>query len=220
MKAKPPSPSLATNRSRQASPRRMNCRMGSASTNSLASTISGPSGTASSAAYQRSGAPASLRVLRCASTMTGLVSIRRHGDAVEEFRNAAPGAESVGHQSAAPRSKLGDGHARRLAHGLPHRDRPKADQLAEDLADLGRRDEVALAADRLAGGIDARSLIGEAGLHEFFDVRGPSLAMRAWSLAASEASDTGSRASALIAVRWPALLARGGSARGQAGSWE
>ena len=77
IKVKPPCPSLAINRSRQAarSLRRINCRMGRASTNSLAITISGPSGAASSAAYQRSGAPASLRVSRCASIMTGLVSI-------------------------------------------------------------------------------------------------------------------------------------------------
>ena len=94
---------------------------------------------------------------------------QRHGDAVEEFRNAAPGARSIGHQSTAPRSELGDRHARRLAHGLPHRHRPEADELAEDLADLRRRDEVALAADRLAGGIDASNFVGEASLHELFD---------------------------------------------------
>ena len=83
---------------------------------------------------------------RCASILEGLPLRldhdgarldQRHGDAVEEFRNAAPGAGSVGHQSAAARSKLGDGHAGRLAHGLPDRDRPEADELAEDLADLG-----------------------------------------------------------------------------------
>ena len=93
--------------------------------------------------------------LRCASTMTGLVSMSATETAVEEFRHAAPGAERIGHQGAAPRTKLGDGHGAWLAHRLPDGNRPKADQLAEDLADLGRGDEVARAADRLAGGVGA-----------------------------------------------------------------
>ena len=128
VKAKPPWPSLAINRSRQASPRRMNCRMGSASTNSLAMTISGPSGTR---VERRIPAKRCARILEGPAlrlAMTGLVSINATETAVEKFRNAAPGAGSIGHQSAAPRSELGDRHPRRLAHVLPDRDRPEADR--------------------------------------------------------------------------------------------
>ena len=52
-----------------------------------------------------------------------------------------------------------------LAHHLPDRDRPEADQLAEDLADLRRGDEVAGAAERLAAHVVAVLGIGEAERH-------------------------------------------------------
>src|SRR4029079_1574714 len=74
----------------------------------------------------------------------------RDRDGVEECRHCTPGAERIRHQGAAPRTKLGDGHGAWRAHRLPDGDGPQANQLAEDLADLGCGDEVAGAADRLA----------------------------------------------------------------------
>ena len=56
---------------------------------------------------------------------------------------------------AAPRPELGDDHRGGLAHGLPDRGRPDADQLAEHLADLRRGDEIAVFADRLPRGVIA-----------------------------------------------------------------
>ncbi len=78
------------------------------------------------------------------------------GDGFKEFRHAAPGAQRVGHERAAPRSKLGDRDRFRRAHRLPDGDGPQPEQLAEDLADLGRGDEIALRADRMARGVIAR----------------------------------------------------------------
>src|SRR6476661_6275652 len=74
----------------------------------------------------------------------------RDRDDVEECRHCTPGAERICRQGAAPRTKLSDGHGAWRAHRLPDGDGPQANQLAEDLADLGCGDEVAGAADRLA----------------------------------------------------------------------
>ncbi len=54
----------------------------------------------------------------------------------------------------------------RLAHQLPHRRCPEADQLAENLADLGRRDEVSRAAERIAGHVIAMHGMRQAQRHE------------------------------------------------------
>ena len=58
---------------------------------------------------------------------------------------------------------------RELAHRLPHGDRPKAEQLAKDLADLRRCDEIARAADRLTRGVDPGPGIEQTGFHVGFD---------------------------------------------------
>ena len=73
--------------------------------------------------------------------------------ALQEFRNAFPGAHGVRHERAAARSELGDGDGFRFAHGLPHRDGPEPEKLAEDLADFRCGDEVAIGANGLAGGV-------------------------------------------------------------------
>ena len=64
-----PSPALAraTVRSRQSSPARWNCRIGSASKNSFAMTISGPSGSSSTLATQLAAWPASAAAWRARS---------------------------------------------------------------------------------------------------------------------------------------------------------
>ena len=60
--------------------------------NSLANTMSGPSGSASSVAYQLTGTRAS-RASLC-SNHDGTCLDERDRDAVEEFRHATPGAEA------------------------------------------------------------------------------------------------------------------------------
>ena len=153
--------------------RRTNCRTGRASMNSLARRISGPSGKLVEARVPAKRHGACCSVCRCASAMTGLVStnatetVSRKLGAARQARRAS--ASSVPR----PGPKLGDGRWARLAHALPHRDRPKADQLAEDLADLRRRDEIALRR-RSAGGTCRRlpRCIEQAGLHEVFDTEG------------------------------------------------
>ena len=118
--------------------------------NSLASTMSGPSGSSSSVAYQLTGHPSLAKSASLCRNHDGACLDERDRDDVEEFRHCTPGAERIGHQGAAPRTKLGDGHGAWLAHRLPNGHGPQADQLAEDLADLRCGDEVAVAADRLA----------------------------------------------------------------------
>ncbi len=81
----------------------------------------------------------------------------------------APGAQHVGHQRAAAGAELGQNEGVGRTQHLPHADRPQADQLAEDLADLGRGDEVAGAAEGVALHVVAVLGVGEAGRHEIGD---------------------------------------------------
>ena len=62
-------------------------------------------------------------------------------------------AQQVRHQGAAPRSQLDEAAGGRAAHGVPDFHHPQADQLAEHLADLGRRGEIAGRAEGIAGGV-------------------------------------------------------------------
>ena len=75
-KVKLPDAETVTARSRQASPWRTSWRMGRASMNSLAMTISGACGTASMVATHSTGTGDVPRVSRCISCSTGLVSIK------------------------------------------------------------------------------------------------------------------------------------------------
>ena len=132
--------------------------------NSLAMRMSGPCGRSSMLSHHCSGAGEQRSVVRLRLAQHGARLDQRDGDAVEQSGHAAEHAKRVGHQRAAPRSKLGDDH-RGLAHGLPDCGGPDAKQLAEHLADLGRGDEVAVSSDRLPRRVIAGTAVGEAGLH-------------------------------------------------------
>ena len=147
---------MPTRRSRQPPPRRTYCRSGSASKNSLASRIIGPPGTSASIACHAGGVAAVASVSRCRARNTGLVStrckraaatnsgaIRRHVRPASAAERAASGAEF--HQP----------NRVRRTHRPPDLDAPRADQLAEHLADLRRGGEVAGGAERIAGRVVA-----------------------------------------------------------------
>ena len=69
-----------------------------------------------------------------------------HADGGEKRLHQAGGAQSVAEQRAAPWTQLDQPQRCGLAHALPGRDGPQADDLAEHLADLGRRYEVTIGA--------------------------------------------------------------------------
>jgi hypothetical protein len=65
----------------------------------------------------------------------------------------AHGAERVCGQGAAPRPELEINSVRRRPRPRPQIGEPEADQLAEHLADFGRRREVSRRAQRIAGSV-------------------------------------------------------------------
>ncbi len=69
---------------------------------------------------------------------------------------ATGAAERVPGERAAPRAKLDIVDVLAALHPHPQVSQPQADEFAEHLADLGRGDEVALGAERIAAGIVAR----------------------------------------------------------------
>ena len=69
---------------------------------------------------------------------------------LEEPRHPARGAQRIAHQRAAAGAQLDEAQRRRAAELLPRHGAPQADQLAEDLADLGRGNEIAGRADGVA----------------------------------------------------------------------
>ena len=101
--------------------------------------------------------------LHLAQYRTRLDERKRH--ALDQARHGLEDAKRIGHQGTASGPKLDDDHALGPAHALPHGGNPGADQFAEYLADLGRRDEIARAPDRLARQIIAGRAVGEARLH-------------------------------------------------------
>ena len=72
-----------------------------------------------------------------------------------ERRHAGGGAQQIGHQRAMPRTQLGQNDRIGPADTLPQIGAPQPDQLAEDLADLGRGDEIAGAPERIVAGVVA-----------------------------------------------------------------
>ena len=156
---------MVTQRSCQTPPCRTICRTGSASMNSLAMTMSGPCGTSRSCRTSAAGQGSRAASARCVSRSTGLVSIRAIdmlSSNLGTLRHARS-ASAISVPRPAPSSATVT--TRGLAHGLPDRCAPHADQLAEHLADLRRGDEVAVFADRLARRVIARAPVGEASFH-------------------------------------------------------
>ena len=117
-----------------------NCWIGSASKNSLAISSIGP---AAGSRCRRGIAARSGRacpLARCAAP--GLLD-EMQPQGVGKARHAARGAQGIGHQGAAAGAELDQQHRIGRAEPLPIIGAPQADQLAEDLADLGRGDEIA-----------------------------------------------------------------------------
>jgi hypothetical protein len=156
------SPSAPIMRSAQPSPVRRNCRIGSASRNSLATTKRGRSGSPSIRRAMRAMRP------RAASACRARSGARPRPDAPagrRGTRHAPRRAQDVGHQRAPARPELGQGEGRGRALVEPGLREAEADQLAEHLADLGRGGEVAARAQRIAGGVVAVDGMGQAFRH-------------------------------------------------------
>src|SRR5262249_54761841 len=91
----------------------------------------------------------------------------------QEPRYDASGAQGVPHQGAPPWSKLDEIKVPRGPHGAPGDCGPDADQLAEDLADLRCRGEVARGADGSGFAVVAMLRVVEASPHIRFDRNRP-----------------------------------------------
>ncbi len=97
--------------------------------------------------------PLLLQLLQCRADLDQM----QH-DRLAETLHHARRAQGVEDQRPAPRSELDEADVFRCAHLPPHRGQPYSDQLAEHLADLGRGDEVAVAAQRIA--VDVIAVLG------------------------------------------------------------
>ncbi len=89
---------------------------------------------------------------------------------VGKSRHDAGSAQRVAHHGPTSRSvfRKRDG-ARRAEHGLPDDTRPHPDQLAENLADVGSRDEVARRPENPLSAIITERLVPEASRHVRLD---------------------------------------------------
>ena len=162
---------MSTARRCQPSRRATYCSTGSASKNSFAIRRSGPSGTVSSVPCQDAGVPRSASFCRSASA--GLVSTRWISSASAKPAMPSCGAQKIGHERAAPGTELDQHDPAGLPHPVPGVGAPRADQLAEDLADLGRGDEIALPAQGVAPGVVAIFGIAVRRRHETGDGNRP-----------------------------------------------
>ena len=93
--------------------------------------------------------------------------------AVVESGEVARGAQQVAHQGSAAGSQLHQLHLLGLSELLPLRDAPNADELAKDLVDFGRRDEMALfLSDHIAVVIETQGRVGERDFGKFGNGQG------------------------------------------------
>ena len=92
----------------------------------------------------------------------------RH-DCSPEFRHDLYRPQRIFHHGAAARAELDQPHVLGLAHLLPHRGRPQADQFSEHLAHFRRSDEIAARAERVACGVVAERRVKKAERHIFGD---------------------------------------------------
>src|SRR5690606_7284188 len=76
-------------------------------------------------------------------------------DGPRKIGHAPEGAQHVGHQGAATGAELDQAERGRPSHAQPQIGAPEADQFAEHLANLRRRDEVAGGAEGIARGVIA-----------------------------------------------------------------
>ena len=147
-KASSPAPLSRTTRSRHWPPRRSNWRTGSASRNSLARMIAGPSGASARLARQAIGAPAVSSASYWIWASGGLVSISVTSSAARNSGTTRAARKRVAHQRAAARAKLDQRTGLGRPIDGPHFRRPQAEQLAEHLRDLRRGGEVAFGPER------------------------------------------------------------------------
>ena len=179
---------------------RTNCRIGSASRNSLATSSSGPSGTSS-----RSRQPDAVRRRRGARLLLG-AQHRARLDQIQPQRAAKSGTAPAARRKSAistPRPGPSSARMHRVgpAHPLPQIGAPQPDQLAENLADLRRGDEIAAAPSGSRRRVIARLGIVQRHRHKGGDrerplgadapgdlVREPGLGSRPWRAAGVRAA--------------------------------
>ena len=193
------SSSTLTTRSCQPSAHMTACCTGSASKNSLARMIVGPLRhlVERSVPLHRqigAGERLPLALLQRRADLDQM-----HHDRRAEGRHDLRGAQRVEHHGAAAGAKLDQAHILRRAHLPPDRGGPQPDQLAEHLADLGRGDEVAVGAERVARHVVAVVGMGEAQRHELPDRHRAGAAMRRRISASS--GESSSAISAAVARR-------------------
>ena len=141
--------------------------------NSLATIRQGPAGTSSSAECQCAGKPSGSSRCSCTFRNVGLISTRCSTIAAQKARHRFCRAQRVDHHRSAPGAEFDQAHVFRRTHLLPDRRQPHADQFAEHLADLGRGDEIAAGADRVALDVIAVLRMGQAQPHVFGDRHRP-----------------------------------------------
>ena len=89
-----------------------------------------------------------------------------HFDSRQKLRRDAAGAQSVRHQSSAPRPQLHELHALGVIHRAPDMGGPESDQLAKHLRNLGRGDKISIGAERVAGDVIPMFGVSETQFHE------------------------------------------------------
>ena len=145
------SSAMPTMRTCQPSRSLTNWLTGSASTNSFAIAIVGPSGHLFDAVDASAiGTLAFASVCSCSARNTGLISTRCTESAARNSGSAcaARSASAISVPRPGPSSTRCTSRGR--SHLLPHRRGPRADQLAEHLAHFRRGDEIAGRAERVA----------------------------------------------------------------------
>ena len=88
-----------------------------------------------------------------------------HRDRLAKARDDPGRPQHVGHQRAPPRPELDQAQSRGCPHRLPEMGCPEPDQLAEHLADLGRRGEIALLPEGIARHVVAMARMAERKAH-------------------------------------------------------
>ncbi len=114
---------------------------------------------------QRTGTSSPFSVARWTGSSAALLSIELDAQRGAKRRHEARRPQRVAHQRAASGAKLDETQRRRRAHLLPDDGAPQPDDLSEHLADLGRRDEIAAAADGRLASVVAMLGILQARLH-------------------------------------------------------
>ena len=191
-KAKAPAASRATSRSCQRPLLRTNWRVGRASKNSLARRSRGADvGTVWRVACQLGVVLVEQLGLTGAQDGAGLDQVQLHG--LEELGHDGGGAERVGHQRAAAGPELDQPDRGGAAGVEPGLDQGEAQELAEELADLGGGDEVAGGPQGVAARVVAVLRVGQGERHVAADIDG--------ALLPDHAAEEGGQLAQRVAIR-------------------